>query len=681
MQAFHLVGPLRRLQALAIDLVWLLAVSLPWCWASNPPDAPLRGWMLAGGIVLLSLGAVPCWLWLGATPGQLLMTQRVVDAGGAPHLSLAQASTRWAMSWVGLLPAGLGLLWMCADPRRQGWQDMLARTLVVEPGPDEVAAATTITSSAADYAALQDREPTLPYVRRHLDGALPLGQSLWINGLLLPLPLVLVLGAIEAWTVLHAGGLRLGSLALLLGWPLLLLVLLWALTGVWRAAGRQRWTSARRQGVAATAATTAATTPAGAAVKAAARAVAARTLMSLVLLAGVLHVGLNIGPGLLERGALVMGSEPLGALDARVSSDGRRLHLKGPLGLGAAARVQALLAGSPNLRWVAIESTSGRLSEALQIADLVRERGLPTRASGECSDVCPFVFLAAAQRHLLPGARLGLHRLSAGSFNPPFQGLVNREFRVRLIAAGLTRHLATKAIATPPTAMWYPDGDELAAAGLVNLPERPLDVDLPGLQGAALADYVEALSASPLWQALERRFGGAQIAAAARMHAAGGDGADAVQAAGHEVVAALLPAVLSQASHETRWLFTEILLAQIDALRLLDAAACRDLLLGDPVAHRRLPPALAWRQAQWLLGALGEAPRSTPPRRPTTLELEVIRRTLGSRAPAQLDQLWRPAVPTATEPDCRVAHALLYELGSLPAPERRLALRLMYERE
>ena len=129
-------------------------------------------------------------------------------------------------------------------------------------------------------------------------------------------------------------------------------------------------------------------------------------------------------------------------------------------------------------------------------------------------------------------------------------------------------------------------------------------------------------------------------------------------------------------------LYVEVLLAQINALRLLDPVACRELLLGDPLAHRRLPPELAWREAEWLLGALKEAPANLVPRRPTALELEVIRRTLGPRAPVQLATLWRPTrPPSAREPDCNVADALLSELRTLAAPQRRLALRLLFDRE
>ena len=44
--------------------------------------------------------------------------------------------------------------------------------------------------------------------------------------------------------------------------------------------------------------------------------------------------------------------------------------------------------------------------------------------------------------------------------------------------------------------------------------------------------------------------------------------------------------------------------------------------------------------------------------------------------------MWRPTVmPPANEPDCDRGRAMLTELATLAAPQRRLALRLMYERE
>lgn len=635
------IGPLPRLLALLVDALWVGGVSLPWMWWASVPGGFGPTWAWFSGLLLLTLGAVPCWLTLGGTPGQLLLGQQVVDDRGRPRLMLRQALLRWAAAWVTGASLLYGPLWRHDGRTARAWHDRLSGTTVVERDPDAI-----------------DGVPL-----RHWAGELPLAESLWIHALLLPLPLLLLLGAVEAAARLNGLALRAGGLLLLVGWPLLLALLAWGVVGVWRAAGRPR--RAGRGGP----------PPAW-------RQWGARGLVG-VAAAGVLAMaGLNLAPRLFEIGALLVGHDPLGTATASLSADGRRLHVKGPLGLGSATRVRALLDASPQLRWVVLESTAGRLPEALKLAEAVRARGLPTRAAGECSGVCPIVFLAGSRRQLLPGARLGLQRLSAGGYNPPYQDLLNRELRQRLASAGLTPHLVTKTLATPPPHVWYPEGDELAAAGLVSVPERPLDVELPGPLGATVADYAEALSASPLWQAVERRFPGVQALAAEHMGAASAQGADAVQAAGHEVVAALLPPLLVQASPETRWLFTELLLAQMNALVAIDPEICRQLLLGDAAAHRRLPRELAWREAAWLLGALGEAPRGTPARRPNPLELEVIRRTLGQRAPQHLAMLWRPTVtPPAGEPDCDRGRAMLTELATLAAPQRRLALRLMFERE
>lgn len=635
-----LVGPLARWMALGVDLVWLLLLSVPWLWATSPASGWQLSWAWAAGVLALSLGAVPCWCTFGATPGQALLSQRVVDAGGAPRLSVRQAVQRWVGSWAALLALGLGVLWIALSRHRQGWQDKLAATLVVVDDIDD---------------------PPQPYWKRHLAGELPLAHSLCFNGLLWPLPLLLGLGALDAWTRLHGSHLALSSGLLLLGWLALLALMALAWVGVWRAAGRQADGDAARR----------------------APGLLARALMLAAVLLVIVQLALNLAPQLAERTSLLFGRDPLGQATLRVSSDGRRLHIEGPLGRGEAGRVQALLDSSPHLRLLTIESGAGRLDEALRIAGQVRTRGLATRATGLCSGVCPLVFLAGNKRQLLPGAQLGFHRVSAGGYNPPYQRLVNRDLAHQLAQAGLTPHLVTKALATPPSRLWMPGLDELSTARLVTVPERPLDVDLPHPDGATATDYAEALSASPLWQALERRFPGLQALTASAMETAGRHGADAVQAVGQDTVSTVLPALLARASPETRWLYTELLLAQIDVLRTVDAGQCRQLLHGDAGAHRRLPQDLAWREAQWLLAALDEMPRSTPVRRPSVLELEVIRRTLGPRAPAHLAGLWRPtaAQAQAQQPDCERASALLSDLRLLPAPERRLALRLMYERD
>ncbi len=633
----EVVGPLPRLLAFVIDALWLLLVSLPLFWGWRAAGLGGAGvWLLALPL-LLSLAAVPCWLVFGGTPGQLMLQQEVVDADSLRWLSLPQAVRRWAAGWASALSGGFAALWTDTSRQPQTWHDRYSGALVVE----------------ADVAGGS-------FLARHRLGELPLAQSLVVVGLWLPLPLLLSLGWIDAAGHLGNFALRAGSVWLLLAWPLLLALLGFGLLGVWRAARRPR----RRS-------------PA-----AVAGAWAASALMAALLLGGVAWAAVQFGPQLAGRLRLPFGSDPLGTAAVTLSADGRRLQINGPLALGSADAVRRVLAAAPQLRLATLDAPGGRLPEASQIADALRARQLPTRVVGACGGVCALVFLAGPQRLVLPGASLALHRLSAGAFNPPYQTVLNRALGRQLAQAGLDAHLVNKVLASPPARPWTPDADERAAARLVTVPSRPLDVELPAPQGATVADYAEALSASALWQALERRFPGVQALAAQRMGAASPQGAEAVQVAAQEVVAALMPGLLAQASPETRWLFTEVLQAQIAALLALDPELCRGLLLGDVAAQRRLPPPLAWREAQWLLTALNEPPRATPVRRPNALELEVIRRTLGLRAPQRLAELWRPPVaPAPPEPSCERGLAMLNELATLAAPQRRLALRLIFERE
>ena len=71
------------------------------------------------------------WMWRLATPGKMAISAEIRDAdtGGAP--SLPQWIFRYLGYFLATIPFGLGLLWVAFDPRKQGWHDKLADTVVV----------------------------------------------------------------------------------------------------------------------------------------------------------------------------------------------------------------------------------------------------------------------------------------------------------------------------------------------------------------------------------------------------------------------------------------------------------------------------------------------------------------------------------------------------------------------
>jgi len=83
--------------------------------------------------LLPAVAVVAFWMARQATPGKMLISARIVDArtGGKP--STGQAILRYLGYFVSTIPFGLGLLWVGLDPRKQGWHDKIAGTVVVRP--------------------------------------------------------------------------------------------------------------------------------------------------------------------------------------------------------------------------------------------------------------------------------------------------------------------------------------------------------------------------------------------------------------------------------------------------------------------------------------------------------------------------------------------------------------------
>lgn len=73
---------------------------------------------------------VAFWSTTGQTLGMRALRIRVMRTDGQP-LSWVTGLLRYVGYILSLIPLGLGLLWVLWDPRKQGWHDKIAATLVV----------------------------------------------------------------------------------------------------------------------------------------------------------------------------------------------------------------------------------------------------------------------------------------------------------------------------------------------------------------------------------------------------------------------------------------------------------------------------------------------------------------------------------------------------------------------
>jgi uncharacterized RDD family membrane protein YckC len=135
------VGLVTRALAGAIDLALLgalfsitsglLASIIP---AISGGDDGLSVWgVLTFGVVGFVIGGaifVAFWALVGQTPGMRFLSIHV-DAGGTREIGVRRALRRLLAILLSLLPLGLGFFAILLSPKRQGWHDRIAGTMVL----------------------------------------------------------------------------------------------------------------------------------------------------------------------------------------------------------------------------------------------------------------------------------------------------------------------------------------------------------------------------------------------------------------------------------------------------------------------------------------------------------------------------------------------------------------------
>lgn len=143
------VGFWPRVGASILDGIIVMLITWPLLFAIygagylTDPDASLIAgpadflisWVLPAVLVVLF------WLYKQATPGKMAVRARVVDARTGASLTPQQAVIRYLAYFVSMIPLCLGVIWVAFDPRKQGWHDKLAGTVVIRSthrGPEPV---------------------------------------------------------------------------------------------------------------------------------------------------------------------------------------------------------------------------------------------------------------------------------------------------------------------------------------------------------------------------------------------------------------------------------------------------------------------------------------------------------------------------------------------------------------
>jgi hypothetical protein len=273
-------------------------------------------------------------------------------------------------------------------------------------------------------------------------------------------------------------------------WLVIVVFVVWQVTGVWRSANRL---IARRQAVG----------------KRAGWATLSKIVVVLGLF-GSLNAFFTSGlPQLVETSRMAFLDDPdIPAYSIRVMRNGTEAEITGGFKYGLTDDFSKVLKASRQIKVVHLDSIGGRVGEAIRLNSVLKAQGVDTYVSNGCYSACTIAFAAGRNRFIRKGAILGFHA-------PAFPGMTASELQSAtldqkqlFIKAGFNKKFVDRALSTPSSDMWKPSADLMAAADVITGLSNGTEFAVSGL-GADVSKNGMANTlarALPLLQALKDRF-------------------------------------------------------------------------------------------------------------------------------------------------------------------------------
>ncbi|QJP15010.1 hypothetical protein G3545_15945 [Starkeya sp. ORNL1] len=311
------------------------------------------------------------------------------------------------------------------------------------------------------------------FLLRYWRGKLSLAFSFWTVGVLVSLLAALVTVALSV--LLDVSGEykpRTIFCFYALTWTSVTLLTIWKVVGLWRSAGR--YMSERRKqdrsgfwgGV-------------------------VKVIVAFSVLGTIADIGRNAIPQMGEVYRMAfLGDPDLPDYSLRIMRNGTEIEIVGGFKYGLSADLDRLLKAAPQVAVVHLDSTGGRIAEAMQVHDIIQQRRLVTYVANQCLSACTIAFAGGRERWLGDAGRLGFHA-------PAFSGMTSADLastvndqKVLFVRDGFDPYFVARALSTPSTSMLIPTNQELLAARVVTNIASPEKFAISGLA----APFTEAMA-------------------------------------------------------------------------------------------------------------------------------------------------------------------------------------------
>jgi hypothetical protein len=289
---------------------------------------------------------------------------------------------------------------------------------------------------------------------RYWRGEIPLVSSFWIV-----VPAVAVFSAVFAFAlgklieISGAYNPRIVFGAIVFSWTVLIALAAWKIVGLWRWATRDMRESEKRGEM-----------------------ILWGGLVKILLGLAALGIAVDIKQGaaqIREAYAMAFESDPFVPDYAlRFMRNGTELEIIGGFKDGLSNDLNQLLKASPQIAVIHLDSPGGRIGEAIQVQNLIQQRGLATYVADECLWACTIAFSAGKERWLASTGKLGFHIDTPAVSRAKVPNVPKKELLEAVDWALLSRNsldprLVERAVAMSGEALQIPSERELLTTGVV----------------------------------------------------------------------------------------------------------------------------------------------------------------------------------------------------------------------
>ncbi len=440
----------------------------------------------------------------------------------------------------------------------------------IEPALAANGNALTPLQSIAIGAIYDDPEPDeveRNFFVRYWRGGFSLPFSFWVVGILVGLATILIVVALDRLFDASEYNPYTAFAFFVSIWVIGIISTIWDVVGLWRSATRymhRRW----RQG----------------------RGAFWGGLVKLLLvgsvLSGIMAVIRNGAPQMGELYDMAFRGDPdLPDYSLRIMRNGTEIEIVGGFKYGLTNDFRRLLKASPQIAVVHLDSVGGRIGEAMQVHDIIQERGLVTYVANECLSACTLAFAGGRERWLGGVGKLGFH-------GPAFPGMPRQELNLAIasqqalmVRDGFDPYFVSRALSTPSTSLWTPTNQELFAARVITniAPSGKFAMSGLGLPFTPDAASEAVASIVPAVAALNDRDPEAAKAVIQKFHKMYLDGGSLEEATAmvRGKIEAEVDKRLAFADDETMRLFVQLVADEYRHLYALDRLVCYQYMTGQ----------------------------------------------------------------------------------------------------